>query len=349
MEVFARVLRAVPESRLLLNAGGLASEQARHDVQARFERLGIHPERLILRADKAAEALACHREIDVALDTFPYCGVLEMLQAMWMGVPGVSLTGQTHLSRASTSALRHAGYGQWAVSDKDAYVARAVALARDEAGRRQLRAELRGRLSASPVMDARKFAHGLEQAYRAMWSSYMDIGREPLRLHVGGQQKMPGWKILNAQPGLHVDYVGDCSDLSQFADQSVDQIYASHVLEHLSHVDALPRALAEFKRVLKKGGKAMISVPDFEVLCRLFLDPKHGPSERLHIMRMVFGGQIDEHDFHRVGLTFEILNGYLIQAGFERVERSGDFGLFDDTSSLRFSGVPISLNVIAAT
>jgi len=112
-----------------------------------------------------------------------------------------------------------------------------------------------------------------------------------MRLHIGGTEVKAGWKILDMQPGPGVDYIGDCSDLSRIADGSVEEIYASHVLEHLGYVEKLPRALAELHRVLKKGGSAMISVPDLDVLCRLFIDPRMGLSERILIMRMAFGGQ----------------------------------------------------------
>jgi predicted SAM-dependent methyltransferase len=265
-----------------------------------------------------------------------------------MGIPVVSLTGEAPVSRLSASALAQAGLADLAAPDAQVCTAKAVALANDTAARERLRRELRTRLRASPLLDMAAFVGNLESAYFAMWRNYMETGREALRLHIGGQQKMPGWKILNAQPGPDVDYVGDCSDLSQFADESVEEIYASHVLEHLGYVEQLPRTLAEFHRVLKPRGTVKISVPDFEVLCRLFLDPKHGPAERFHILRMVFGGQTDEHDFHRVGLTFELLSQFLSGARFTNIQRVGDFGLFDDTSSLRFSGVPISLNLTAA-
>jgi predicted SAM-dependent methyltransferase len=168
-----------------------------------------------------------------------------------------------------------------------------------------------------------------------------------LRLHIGGAQKKRGWRILNAQPGPDVDYVGDCSDLSRFADESVEEIYASHVVEHLGYAEKLPAALAGFHRVLKKGGVARISVPDFEILCRLFLDSRFTMEQRFHIMRMAFGGQLDPYDFHYVGLTYEFLSFYLRLAGFSRIERVSDFGLFDDYSSLQFGESPISLNVVA--
>ena len=169
----------------------------------------------------------------------------------------------------------------------------------------------------------------------------------PVRLHIGGKQAKSGWKILNAQPGPGVDYVRHCGDLSGFADESIDEIYASHVLEHLSYVDELPQALAEWRRVLGEGGKAMISVPDFEVLCRVFLDPRGDAKDRFLIMRFAFGGQSDAYDFHRVGLNYELLEQYLTHAGFSSVERVGDFGLFDDSSALHYEGMRISLNVVA--
>lgn len=179
----------------------------------------------------------------------------------------------------------------------------------------------------------------------------MTTSDEPLRLHIGGEEARPGWKIFNVQPGPGVDYTGDCSDLSAFADASVDDIYASHVLEHLGYQEKLPRALAEFHRVLKKGGRARISVPDFDVLCRLFLeartlDKRQRLHERILIMRMAFGGQIDRYDFHYVGLSFDILCELLANAGFCRTEQVSEFGLFSDTSSARIGDTLVSLNAV---
>ena len=170
-----------------------------------------------------------------------------------------------------------------------------------------------------------------------------------MRLHIGGAgaERVPGWKILDIQPGPAVDFVGDCSDLGQFADESIDEIYASHVLEHLGYVEELPRALHEFCRVLKKDGNVKISVPDFEVLCRLFVEPGLTLNERILVMRMAFGGQVDPFDFHYVGLSEDILFLLLKTAGFVRAQRVEEFNLFTDTSSSRFRGRLISLNVIA--
>jgi len=168
-----------------------------------------------------------------------------------------------------------------------------------------------------------------------------------LRLHIGGETTKPGWKILNIVPGEHVDFVGDCTDLSRFASGTVDTIYASHVLEHLSYMDELPQALKEFRRVLKKDGLLQVSVPDFEALCRLFLDPRLNAATRFHVMRVIFGGQMDPYDFHKAGLTEEFLTDFLTTAGFRDIRRVADFGLFDDTSVLKLGSIPISLNLQA--
>lgn len=166
------------------------------------------------------------------------------------------------------------------------------------------------------------------------------------RLHIGGKETKPGWKLLNIQPGAGVDYVGDIKDLSQFSDASFDIIYGSHVLEHISQFQMVA-TLSGLHRILGPNGKLLISVPDLEVLCKLFINPSLDKAARFHIMRMMFGGQTDPFDFHYIGLTSEILMDYLGAANFKFCKRVNEFGMFNDTSSFAPYGVPISLNVIA--
>lgn len=166
------------------------------------------------------------------------------------------------------------------------------------------------------------------------------------KLHIGGREKKPGWKLLNIQPGDGVDYVGDINDLSQFPDGAFDVIYGSHVLEHISQGNMV-HTLSGLYRILGPNGKLMISVPDLEVLCKLFVDPELDKAARFHIMRMMFGGQTDPFDFHYIGLSYEILLEYLQAANFKSVKRVYEFGIFNDTSSYAPYQVPISLNVIA--
>jgi predicted SAM-dependent methyltransferase len=168
-----------------------------------------------------------------------------------------------------------------------------------------------------------------------------------MKLHIGSRARAEGWKNLDIEPGPEVDYIGDCKDLAQFASDSVDAIYASHVLEHLSYQKEILRALKEWRRVLKPGAPVMISVPNLEILCRLFLDPQLKAEHRFYLMRIMFGGQIDPHDFHRVGFNWEFLGSFLAEAGYSDIRRVQEFGLFEDGSTTKFAGLPISLNVRA--
>ncbi len=167
-----------------------------------------------------------------------------------------------------------------------------------------------------------------------------------MKLHIGGKQVKPGWKILNAQKFDGVDFVGDITDLSQFQDESCEEIYASHVLEHVNQAQALP-TLKGIYRTLKAGGKFYVSVPDLDILCHTFLAPLAPMEVKFHVMRMMFGGQVDPYDFHYFGWNQEFLSKYLHDAGFDKMQRVGEFGLFNDTSSYKPYGAPISLNMIA--
>lgn len=170
-----------------------------------------------------------------------------------------------------------------------------------------------------------------------------------VKLHIGGQEPHPDWKILDVEPRPEVDYVGNAIDLSQFPNNSIDAIYASHVLEHFFYnIDnELITTLQEWHRVLKPGGKLLISVPDLKTLCWLYLNPNMMPMERYHIMRVIFGGQTNIYDVHKVGFDFEILAMYLEEVGFEAYEQVSEFSIFNDCSSLRVLDTLISLNVIA--
>lgn len=165
-------------------------------------------------------------------------------------------------------------------------------------------------------------------------------------LHIGGRQVKPGWHILDTERRSGVDFVGSCVDLSFLPDASVQEVYASHVLEHLGYQEELSKALAEVSRVLVADGRPYMGVPDFGVLCRLYADPKLDANQRFHVMRMAFGAQTDAYDFHKVGLDWETAVVFLKQAGFRRAKRVKSFGLFEDTSDLVYLGQPISLNII---
>ena len=166
-----------------------------------------------------------------------------------------------------------------------------------------------------------------------------------INLHIGGKTPHPDWKILNILPGDHVDFVRDAKDLAPFEDESIQNIYASHVLEHLSIAELTP-CLHEWHRVLTPDGQLMISVPNLEVLCRLFASGECDVNERFFIMKMIMGAQTDPNNFHQSAFDIEILSHFLAEAGFESICKVETFGIFHDCSEIRIKGTLISLNTI---
>jgi len=168
------------------------------------------------------------------------------------------------------------------------------------------------------------------------------------RLHIGGKKSNPGWEVLNAVAGPEVDHLGNAKDLSRFEDGIFWELYASHVLEHFDYTNELGLVLKEWYRVLKPGGRIYISVPDLDVLAQLILERDElDINQRFHVMRMMFGGQIDEYDYHKVGLNFDFLSHFLKEAGFMGIQKVDEFRIFNDTSSFKPYGMLISLNVLA--
>lgn len=168
-----------------------------------------------------------------------------------------------------------------------------------------------------------------------------------IKLHIGGWEQREGWKILDAIPGPIVDYVGNCTDLTFLDDESCCEVYASHVLEHLGYNGEVQGVLKGIYRVLKPGGRLRVSVPDLEILCRIYTHPNLPPEGRFHIMRMMFGGRMTPYDIHYTGFDTYLLGRFLYEAGFREIQRVEKFDLFKDTSELRYGDTAISLNMMA--
>jgi predicted O-linked N-acetylglucosamine transferase (SPINDLY family) len=167
IELWARVLRDVPRSRLLLLVP--PGETRRRTIEI-FEANGVARERLDLVGFKLRpEYLATYRSIDVCLDTFPYNGHTTSLDAFLMGVPVVTLAGSTVAGRAGLSQATNLGLPELVATTPDDFVRAAVALCGDLDRLTELRAGLRRRMESSPLMDAPRFARNLEAAYREMW------------------------------------------------------------------------------------------------------------------------------------------------------------------------------------
>ena len=174
LTVWSRLLGEVPGSRLLLKSLGFCDTSVRHRVRATLASTGIAAERieLIGWVPTLAEHLALYRRVDIALDTFPYNGTTTTCEALWMGVPVVTLAGQAHASRVGVSLLTNAGLPELIAADADNYIRIASRLAADVSRLAALRAGLRGRMAASPLVDAPRFARNVEHAYREMWRAW---------------------------------------------------------------------------------------------------------------------------------------------------------------------------------
>ena len=167
-----------------------------------------------------------------------------------------------------------------------------------------------------------------------------------MKLHLGGTMQKDGWLILNKIPSDDVDFVGDIRDLSQFNDNQFDEVYASHVLEHISHSEVMP-TLAGIYRIIKASGVFYVSVPDLNILSNCISSPNVSLSEKYSAMTMIFGGQTNSFDYHMTGFNEEILSHFLKNVGFSDVKRVEEFGLFEDGSVYRPFGFLISLNIVA--
>ena len=139
-------------------------------VKGRVDFVGFQPR---------AEYLALHQRVDVGLDTFPYSGHTTSLDALWMGVPVVTLKGRTVVGRTCWTLLCNLGLTERAAATGDDYVRIASALALDLPRLAQLRATLRGRMEASPLMDGERFARSMEAAFREMWEAWCARAEAP--------------------------------------------------------------------------------------------------------------------------------------------------------------------------
>ena len=171
VELWAAVLREVPHATLVLKSKGLADAAVCREVAARFERLGVAGERLIFApwTKTVREHLEHYREVDVALDTFPYHGTTTTCDALWMGVPVVTLAGDMHHSRVGVSLLTHVGRPELIAKSPEEFVRIAVELANAPERLGKMRMGLRAQMAVSPLRNEVKFARQFEAALTAMW------------------------------------------------------------------------------------------------------------------------------------------------------------------------------------
>ena len=512
-ETFAlwiEILKAVPNSRLVLKCASsdVFSPLIAERIQTPFVEQGINPKRIFLYGAFATDEdhLNLYNQVDLHLDSIPYTGCTTTCEALWMGVPTLTLAGTRKMERMSASILHSVGLDDCIAHSAAEYVQKAIALAQNPDYLQSLRSNMRERMFHSPLLDVKNMTSTLEAAYRQMWQIYIEkttgsnsenlpnhasisvelepadainyyqqyianhpddaqgyyhlglayqalddvenaipsylqslginrgsaatyqalgklleeqeliaeaekyyrcalllapddseirqnlkvlgknfnsqtannitpaflkeshdseqiekskiieipfsqeltINGKERKLHIGGTESVAGWEILNAIPGSHVDHIGNAKDLSKFADNTFSALYSSHVLEHFDYAYELEKTLQEWRRVLAPGGIIYVSVPDLDVLASLFLQKdKLTYHERFNIIRMIFGGHVDEYDYHLGGFNQEILTRQLKMAGFANIRKVKEFNIFKDTSSMTYKETLISLNMIA--
>lgn len=171
---WACLLKALPDSRLLLKAKQLDQPDFKVSLIERFKGEGVEEDQLIFteRTKSLAAHFATYNEIDIALDPFPYGGTTTSAEALWMGVPVLTLKGDRFVGHVGESLLQNINLADWIADSPDDYIEKAVTLSQDLPALMQLCSQLREQFIASPICDAPRFSVHLQKAFRNMWEIY---------------------------------------------------------------------------------------------------------------------------------------------------------------------------------
>jgi len=168
--LWSKILKELPDSHLMLKGKSFSDKKTCQYALNMFEERGISPERIILQPwDPSPKHLESYNQIDIALDTFPFNGATTTCEAMWMGVPVITLEGTAYHSRAGVSLLSNVGLPELIAKTQDEYIKIAIDLASNISKLQSLRKSLRDKMSLSPICDAKRFTTNLEMCYRKMW------------------------------------------------------------------------------------------------------------------------------------------------------------------------------------
>ncbi|MEW6519910.1 MAG: tetratricopeptide repeat protein [Thermodesulfobacteriota bacterium] len=174
IRAWAAILRELPASQLLLKSTQSSCASVRNRLRLLFARLGVGQERILFAnfTKTFTEHMGLYGSVDIGLDTFPYNGTTTTCEALWMGVPVITLAGTRHVGRVGVSILSAIGLEEFVANNEEEYVQRALSLASDDKRLCRLRETMRTRLAASPLCDGPGFTRELEGAYRAMWRKW---------------------------------------------------------------------------------------------------------------------------------------------------------------------------------
>ena len=171
--VWAQILLSIPEARLLFAASGDQDDELSAAVRTRFMRHGLAGERIEFAGRQSlTDFLRLHHQVDVALDPFPCCGVTTTLHSLWMGVPVITLEGDTPVSRGGVGILGRLSLDEFVAQSEERYIAIATRMAVDTNYLATLRRSLRGRIAASIFSDPATVTRDLESAYRRIWQNW---------------------------------------------------------------------------------------------------------------------------------------------------------------------------------
>lgn len=193
LQVWARILCAVPNSRLVVKCKPFCCDSIRQKFLSTLEELGLEPLRvdLLPLIHLNHDHMQAYSLMDISLDTFPYAGTTTTCESLYMGVPCVTMAGSVHAHNVGVSLLTKVGLGRLVAKTEDEYVRLALDLASDVGVLQELRMSLRELMIKSPVCDGESFTRGLESAYRTMWRRYCD----------GDSPALKRLELLADQPG----------------------------------------------------------------------------------------------------------------------------------------------------
>lgn len=176
LSAWARIINGTPKSRLLIKTRYLRDPSAQSHLFAQFKSHGLPENRIIIASDQArwSDHLLRYREIDIALDPFPYNGTTTTCEALWMGVPVLTFTGDRHAARVGTSLLTTIRHPELIAENQEAYIAQAIQLANTPEELDDLHARLHDDMARSPLCNAVRFVAHLESTYQAAWKNYCE-------------------------------------------------------------------------------------------------------------------------------------------------------------------------------
>lgn len=334
-----RILSRVPGSVLWLLAD---SSWAREHLQAAAESHGVDSNRLVFSERVAPPVyLARYRLADLFLDTTPFNAGTTANDALWMGLPLLTLSGQAFASRMAGSLLHTLGLDELITTSLEAYEDRAIGIALAPGRSAQLRCAIETARNVSPLFNMAAFARDLEALYEEVfaWTPMLPPGTgSRCFLHVGcgklgKKDTLPifnddNWNEirLDIDPAAKPDIVASMTDLGALSSATVDAVFSSHNIEHL-YPHEVRLALCEFNRVLKPDGFIVITCPDLHSVCAqvvqkgLTATAYLSPAGPIAALDMLYGYRMavergQTSMAHRTGFTRESLEVELRNAGF---------------------------------